>query len=113
MFTPRSVTAVEADVPSVASYNLEVRGSAANTPDNSATTLASKNQDADPSGTTVVSLDDVLTEAMVGTFVRLYLQEVGPTGALADFQPCADGEGHGDFLVRELPDGAESIVVNV
>ncbi len=105
--SPRFITVHEADVASVVSYNVQVREA------DLTTVLAAKNQEADPSGDTVIQLGDIVTSDLLGQTISLFLQEVGPTGALSEFQGCGDATEHGTFVVREIPDGAESAIVTV
>lgn len=105
-FSPRSVTVHEANVASVASFNYKV------TRVDDESIVGNGNVPADPSGTTEISLQSVWNQELVGVEVRIYVQEVGPSGATADYQIAQ----HGDltaFTVQEIPDGAESIDVNL
>lgn len=106
-FTPRSVTAHEDDVLSVVTYNVEVRA-----PDHGLMTSAS-GIPADPSGDTVIPLGDggciqAVGADLVGREVVIWVQQVGQTGAMSEFV-----QANPSVTVRELPDGPESLVVNL
>jgi hypothetical protein len=105
-FSPRSVTVHEDDVLSVVSFNVQLREQDAET------VIGTKNVPADPSGDTLIPISDMLDVSKVGTVVRVYLQEVGPTET-TPYVPVSNGNEEFDFTVREVPDGAESAVVNL
>lgn len=105
-FTPKSVTLVEANPLSVASYNIRVE-----------TTLSgvlTRSQGANVSGTTVINLgldpDPIFTEAMIvpGQQCVIKYQQVGPSGELTPFVQVG-----GTLNIQELPNGAESATVQV
>lgn len=105
--SPRSISAHESNPLSVSSYNVQIREA------DGETVIVGKNQEADPSGDTEIPLGDVIDIGMVGNTITIFVQQVGPTGAKTPFVAAGDVEEHGQFVVREIPDGAETLVVNV
>lgn len=108
---PRSLVLVEDNPASVASYNIQLRAL------DGETVLASGNTASDPSGTTEISLGipgGLLAghPELVGQSITIYVQEVGPGGDVSDFQLCSDPDGHGQFAVVTMPNGAEGRTVH-
>lgn len=105
-FSPKSVSIHEAAPASVASYNVECR--------NGAVVVASTTKATNGGGDGDVTIalgegpDPIFTEAMVGTGIVVMVQEVGIGGELGPWQQAG-----GSVLILELPDGAETLTLNL
>lgn len=102
--SPRVINLHENNPSSVVSYTLEIR-------DTTGEVVLATQADlpAQPSGDTAIT--PALTAAMIGVPVRFYVQQTGPSGAVSDWQMAKDLSGNGLFVVREIPDGAETLLV--
>jgi hypothetical protein len=100
-FSPKSITATESDPLSVVSYDvkLTVTGGVGD---------LFKSQGADPTGVTVIPINDLFTPAMVGKQVNIFARQVGPSGAITAYQAVG-----GTLNIVEIPDGAENITVQL
>jgi hypothetical protein len=102
MYSPRSLTIHEANPASVATYLVEVR--------HGDTVLGTATGGSDASGDTTISLNDIFNQEMLGLDVTFWVKEVGPSGAESEWQQAGFGI---HFIVAMIPDGAESITVNL
>jgi hypothetical protein len=101
-YSPRSITCHEDTPASVTKYDVEVR-----LIDGSGTVVRHIDQfDANPSGDTTIPLG--FTDAESGLQIGIFVRQTGPNGALSDWQQVP-----GFYTVTPIPDGAESIVVNL
>lgn len=108
-FKPRSITATEATPASVASYRVDVV-------DQDNITVKSASFPADPSGVTILPLGNAggpLDASNVGHSYRFVVTEVGPGGEEADPQTVKLADNTTLFNVTSIPDGAESLIINL
>ena len=108
-FSPKSVTLVESDIPSVAQYQFEILG-----PGNAL--LAQANYNADPSGTTVVNIgSNGLLDGLESYHIRIRVTEINPIGEMGppQFVLSSDPVPTDTFIVYAIPNGAENITIQL